>query len=74
MSTKVKIPMRLLLPHFVGMFLAGLGLAEVFAKTNFVPAQFQFENYGWFMIVIGYLLSAPVAIFLISAIRANMKK
>lgn len=51
-------PLHIIL-EIVGTTVAGLGIAEVFANTNLVPAQFQFENYGWLMIIGGFLLNIP---------------
>jgi len=75
MSNKqaVKLPPKLLLASFVGTILAGFGLAEVFAKTNLTPPQWQFENYGWFMIIVGCLLTVPHSISLFKKARTTDK-
>lgn len=46
----------------VGAILAGLGLAEHFAGTDFVPKALQFENYDIAMIVVGFLMMTPLVV------------
>lgn len=45
--------------EIMGSIMAGLGLAEIYAQTNLVPQAWQFEHYGWYMVVIGLLLGIP---------------
>jgi len=59
MEKTANVSPKLLLVCFLGTLLSGFGMSEVFVKTNLMPVQWQFANYGWFMVVFGYLLMIP---------------
>lgn len=59
-NSALKIPVSLLVLDFIGAMLLGLGLAEWFADTGFVPESFQFENYPVVMVICGTLFMLPV--------------
>lgn len=59
--------------EIVGSILAGAGLAETYANTNLVPIQWQFENYGWHMVAIGFLLGLPHLLGLLKHAKSSNK-
>lgn len=63
MNQKMKMPFMLLALDFIGTALIGLGLAEKFADTGFIPRSMQFPNYEWIMLGIGVILTVPFIIY-----------
>lgn len=74
MEKTAGVSLKSLLVCYLGTLLAGFGMAEVFAKTNLMPAQWQFENYGWFMVVVGYLLMIPFVVSRFKKIQVTNNK
>jgi len=67
-ETKQGKPARnLLILSLAGTMLAALGLAEAFAGTGLMPAQWRFEHYDFIMIGVGYALTVPYTMALIKA-------
>ncbi|MEJ1959961.1 MAG: hypothetical protein WDM70_11505 [Nitrosomonadales bacterium] len=56
---------------FVGCGLLGVGFADSFFDTHIVPVNWQFDNYGYFMMVMGGLFTIPFHIQYAKLIRAN---
>lgn len=54
-----RLPHGLVVLELLGTVLLALGLLEIFAQTNFVPARWQFKDYGWYMLFAGFLLGVP---------------
>ena len=42
-----------------GSIIAGLGLAAALGNIHWVPEQFRFDNYGWYMVAIGFAMGIP---------------
>ena len=63
---KFKIPIHIHILDFIGSILAGLGLAEWFANTNFIPSYFQFNHYEIIMVIIGVMLVLPAPYYILT--------
>lgn len=61
----------LLLLDFIGLLLAGLGLAKLFANVDVIPEPFRFEHYGLIFLVVGFALTIPLFYFVISKALAK---
>ena len=60
------IPVQLIVIDALGALMLGLGVAEMFANTNLVPASWQFENYAMVMIITGIALMLPIVTYMLS--------
>jgi hypothetical protein len=67
-------PFKHLYLALAGMLFLSIGLAKVLAGTNIIPLQLQFNNYGWVMVGLGWLLTVPFTFSFYQAARANAKK
>ena len=65
MNRKLGIPLKLIVMDAIGAILLGLGVAELFAGTNLVPASWQFENYALLMIILGIALMLPIVTYML---------
>lgn len=68
---RLLFPPKLLLLDFVGVLLAGLGLAKLFANVDVIPEQFRFDNYGLIFIVVGFALMVPLVYHVVSTAMAK---
>jgi len=68
---KFPIPLKLLLLDFIGVLLAGLGLAKQFAELDVIPEQFRFDNYGLVFLVVGFALMLPLFYHVVLMARAK---
>lgn len=68
---KLSIPMRLIIMDAIGAVLLGVGVAELFANTNLVPAAWRFENYAIVMIILGIALMLPIITYMLSGRKSS---
>lgn len=68
---KFPIPPKLLLLDLIGVLMAGLGLAKIFANVDAVPEQFRFDNYGLVLAVVGFALMVPLIRHIVSTTIAR---
>ena len=68
---KLSIPMQLIIMDAIGAVLLGVGVAELFANTNLVPAAWRFENYAIVMIILGIALMLPIITYMLSGRKSS---
>jgi hypothetical protein len=64
-------PPTLIVLEILGTVLLFLGLLEIYGKIDIVPSTWQFQDYGWYMVVAGFLLGIP---HLLATIRNSKNK
>jgi hypothetical protein len=57
------IPKQLLFLDFVGMLFIAIGLAEYFAKVNWLPSSLRFNYFEFTFIFVGFLMTLPMVIW-----------
>jgi hypothetical protein len=70
-QTKHRPPPILIVLELLGTVLLFLGLLEIYGKIDIVPAAWRFQDYGWYLVVAGFLLGIP---HLIATIRNSKSK
>lgn len=68
---KIPIPPKLLLLDLIGVLMAGLGLAKIFANVDVIPEQSRFDNYGLVFVVAGFALTVPLIRHIVSTAIAR---
>ena len=64
-----KIRFDLLLLDGLGCALFALGMAKKFANVDILPPALQFDETGWVMIALGFLLMLPFTLNFLGQIR-----
>jgi len=60
-----KLPISLLVLDLIGSLLIVIGIIEWKDIAHFVPVEYQFDNYYFYLIIAGCLLMYPLIIYVI---------
>ncbi len=71
---KIPLPLGMLALEFFGSVLIALGMAKKFGGFDLLPAVTQFDESGWLLIGLGFLLTLPFLLYIISKVREKIEQ
>jgi hypothetical protein len=70
---KIPLPLSMLALEFFGSMLMALGLAKKFGGIDLWPAVTQFDQSGWLLTGLGFLLTLPFLLYIIAKVREKVE-
>ena len=64
-NKKIPLPLGVMALEFFGTVLMGVGIAKKFGGIDFLPTVTQFDQSGWLMIGLGFLLTLPFLFYIV---------
>lgn len=71
---KIPLPLSMLALEFFGSVLMALGLAKKFGGIDLWPAVTQFDQSGWLLTGLGFLLTLPFLFYIIAKVREKAEQ
>lgn len=71
---KVPLPLGILALEFFGTVLMALGFAKKFGGLDLLPAITQYDESGWLLIVLGFLLTLPFVLYILTKVREKVEQ
>lgn len=71
---KFQLPLGMLVSEFLGTGLMGLGLVKKFGGVDFLPALTQYDQSGWLLIGLGFVLTLPFVFYVLSKVREKAEQ
>lgn len=66
---RLPFPLGLMALEFFGSLLMGLGFAKNFGGLDLLPTISQFDQSGWLMIGLGFLLTVPFLVYIMKKVQ-----
>jgi hypothetical protein len=71
---KIPLPLGMLALEFFGSVLMALGIVKKFGGIDLLPVVTQFDQSGWLLIGLGFLLTLPFLLYIISKVREKIEQ
>lgn len=64
-NKKTPLPLGIMVLELFGTVLVGIGAAKKFGGIDCLPAITRFDQSGWLMIALGFLLTLPFLFYIV---------
>lgn len=71
---KIPFPLGMLALEFFGTLVMGLGIARKFGGIDLLPALTQFDQSGWLLIGLGFLLTLPFLFYILTKVQEKAEQ